>query len=371
MHIRSLDNRLDNPDFPQGDHRDNPRESFKRYSAAAIASWEIDPNYPLMNYLFQRYELSKSQEFWACYLYGVFYHPGSVFYVMQEFPEFEKVDLGRLKRWHDKNWRELRYNTDRKYEKGHFVEMFESYRDLIGKQTPTAQEEFFNKLLDQDDPDLNYKADPVKSFHNVEKALRKLLRFGRYSVYIYTECLHRCMGMPIHADTVFLKESKSPRAGLCYAINRPDWAKAQLSQEQWKVLEGQVDALLSELREEYPTLNVDHWFLESCLCSYKGFFRPKKGRYIPYYIDRMADEILQMQQSIITTGVDWKVLWQFRRECLMREMLGEYCDPPRLKVHKPWEHVLMNTGRMIGLWPLIKREVISAAPIRKARGATA
>lgn len=341
---------LDSSKHKQFDHRLNLRKSFKQYCVAAISTWEIDPNYPLMNYLFQRYELSKSQEYWACWLYGVFYHPGSVFYVMQEFPEFEKVDLDRLRQWHAANWKQLQYNTDRKYEKGHFVEMFESYCATVGGQTPTTQEDYFAKLLTS--------SSPVVNFHNVTTALRKLLRFGRYSVYIYTECLARCMGMPIKADTIFLRESDSPRAGLCKVLGKDDWAKGSLAKESWLWLEREADKLMREIQKEYPELGMDCWFMESCLCAYKGFFRPTKGRYLPYYLDRMEHEISQMRGLELTSGIEWKVLSQFRSETIIPEYLGEAADPPRTKVDKTMEHVLRDTGRMIGLWPIKQRGLI-------------
>lgn len=341
---------LDTPKHKQTDHRRNLRKSFKQYCVAAIASWEIDPNYPLMSYLFKRYELSKSQEYWACFLYGTFYHPGSVFYVMQEFPEFEKVDIARLRKWHTANWRKLCYNTDRKYEKGHFVEMFESYRDAVGGQTPTAQEDYFAALLTADNP--------VENFHNVTNALRKLWHFGRYSVYIYTECLARCMGMPIEADTIFLKESDSPRAGLCKVLGKDEWAKGSLDKEAWLYLEHEATKLMREIQKEYPALGMDHWFMESCLCAYKGFFRPTKGRYLPYYLDRMGHEISQMRELELTSGIEWNVLSQFRAESIIPEYLGELAEPPRTKVTKSMEHVLRDTGRMIGLWPIKQRGLI-------------
>jgi hypothetical protein len=338
------------------DHRSNLRECFKRYCVAAISTWEIDPNYPLLNYLFRRYELSKSQEYWACYLYGVFYHPGTVFYVMQEFPEFEKVDLGRLKRWHAANWKSLRYNTDRKYEKGHFVEMFESYKGLMAGQTSTSQEEFFAQCL--------HGKDPQEDFRRVELNLRKLLRFGRYATYIYTEALHRCMGMPIKADTMFLKEAKSSRMGLAIVLgwNVERVAEGKLTPQEWVSFEREGETLLSEIQREYPKLGMDHWFMESCLCAFKGYFRQTKGRYLPYYLDRMLDEIGQLKDDPITAGVDWKVLYQFRREKLIPEYLGEYADPPRWKIQKSMEHVLRDTGHMIGLWPVIARGLLPGRP---------
>lgn len=349
-HNRS-DLRLDNG--KTRDYRQDLRTAFKHYSVAAITSWEIDPNYVLLNYIFQRYEFSKSQEYWACWLYGVFYHPGTLFWFMQEFPEFEKVDLGRLERWHAANWRKLRYNTDRKYEKGHLVEMFVSYRDLVGGQHPEAQEQFFSQLLDGG-------LEPTANFHRVFNALKKLVRFGRYATYIYTEALARCMGMPIQADTVFLKEAGSPRAGLCYATNRPDWAKAKLTKEQWAELDAELDTFMQEIQQEYPDVPVDHWLMESCLCAFKGMWRQTKGRYLGYYLDRQADEILQLEEgeSDSTSGIDWRVLWQFRRESLMWELLGEYANPPRLKVQKSMEHVMRDTGHMIGLNPFVKRGII-------------
>jgi predicted glutamine amidotransferase len=337
------------------DGRRDMRKSFLDYYAATVSSWEIDPSYLLLNYLFKRYELSKSQEYWWCWLYGVFYHPGSVFFVAQEFPEFEKVDVGRLQRWHDANWQKLRYNTDRKYEKGHLVEMFVSYRDAIGSQDSEAQERFFASLLDSDDP--------VKNFHSVFRRLSQLVRFGRYSTYIYTEALHRCMGMPIQADTVFLKDAASPRAGLCYAIGKPEWAKGALMPAEWECLHDSLEELMDDIKQTTPGVTLDYWFVESCLCGFKGFMRPTKGRYIGYYIDRMADEISQLMtdspaSSEMVSGIDWMVLWQFRKECLPGEYLGEYCKPKRLAVHKPWEHLFRDEGKMIGLEPMRARGVL-------------
>lgn len=331
---------LDNPSFDDGDHRLNKRESFKRYSVAALKTWELDANYPMMQYLFKRYELSESQQYWACFLYGVFYHPGSVFYVMQEFPEFELVDLPRFEAWHAKNWRNLSYNTDRKYEKGHLVEMFVSYLSVIGSQTPTAQYQFFERHL---------QSTPYENFHSLWASLSKLVRFGRYSLFIYTECLARCMGLPIEANTIFLKQADSPRAGLCYVLDKPEWAKAKLSHEDWSYLEVEVNKLIFEINMEYPDVKMDHWAIESCLCSWKGYWRDTKGRYLGYYLDRMASEILDMQNLDITQGIDWSVLWQFRRESFPKFMLGEYANPLRLATHKPYEHVMKHTGRMIGL----------------------
>jgi hypothetical protein len=78
----------------------------------------------------------------------------------------------------------------------------------------------------------------------------------------------------------------------------------------------------------------------------------------------MADEIQQMQdQQDITSGVDWNVLWQFRKENLIHEYLGELVDPPRVRVTRSLEHILRDEGRMIGLWPIINRGLLPNTPI--------
>lgn len=341
-------NKTYDPGTTQGKHYKNLRTAFKHYYVATVKTWEIDPNYPLLSYCFRRYELSKEQEYWWCWLYGTFYHPGTLFWFAQEFPEFEKVDVGRLERWHAANWQKLRYNTDRKYEKGHLVEMFLSYKEMIGDQ---SQEQFFSKLLRSDDPREN--------FHRVWDRLLNLRRFGRYAVYIYTEALARCMGMPIEADTCFLKEAKSSRNGLCYAIGRADWVDAQVRDIDFAVLESETEQLMAELREEYPSVAVDHWFMESVFCAFKGFMRSTKGRYIPYYVDRMLEEIHQLEKKEpeATVGVDWNVLHQFRVESFPAEFLGELHDWNGIR--KDLEFQFKTTGYMFNMDKLINKGILN------------
>lgn len=338
-----------NKDFRKLEHR---LRAFLLYYAATIVTWDIDPAYPAINYLFRRYELSKEQEYWVCWLYGCFYQVGTLFWFMQEFPEFEKVDIGRLERWHKEHWRQLRYETDRRYCKGHLVEMFQSYQEAVLKES-TSQEEFFAKLLTSDDP--------VVNFHNVWKAVTKFDRFGRYSAYYYTEALHRCMGMPILADTMFLSDAQSSRNGLCYAMSKDHYVDAKMTKDILKELNTDLDELLLLTKETFPHITVDMWLLESALCAYKGLYR--RRRYIGYYIDRLAEEICHIQedQAEPTVGVDWQVLWQMRQACFPPEYLGElWPDAP-----KPWlipreeaQNAMMDHGTLVGLGPVAKRGLL-------------
>ncbi|HET9409073.1 MAG TPA: hypothetical protein VFO39_17650 [Candidatus Sulfotelmatobacter sp.] len=190
------------------DFRKVRRDGFILWYAAQVLT-DIDPAFPTLDEIFVRYELSLEQQYWVAFLYAVFYENASVFLAMQEFPELEKVDVGRLLRWHDKNWKLLQYQTDRRWNKGHFVEMVKSYKALIGNQT---QHQFFSALM--------VPYDPTTSFNNCWAELHKVYKMGRHSVYAWTETLMRCLGLPIRCPSFYMDIAESSRNGLCYALDR-------------------------------------------------------------------------------------------------------------------------------------------------------
>jgi hypothetical protein len=55
--------------------------------------------------------------------------------------------------------------------------------------------------------------------------------------------------------------------------------------------------------------------METCLCSFKKIFRENHGRYLGYYLDRQAEEIMQCEKDG-WYGIDWDVLWQSREETI-------------------------------------------------------
>jgi len=55
--------------------------------------------------------------------------------------------------------------------------------------------------------------------------------------------------------------------------------------------------------------------METCLCSFKKLFRENHGRYLGYYLDRQAEEIIKAE-SDGWYGIDWNVLWQSREETI-------------------------------------------------------
>lgn len=340
------------------DFRKVRRDGFMLWYAAQVLT-DIDPAFPTLDEIFDRYELSLEQQYWVAFLYAVFYENATVFLVMQEFPELEKVDVGRLQRWHDKNWKLLQYQTDRRWNKGHFVEMVKSYKALIGNQT---QHQFFNKLI--------VPYDPMASFNNCWTELHKVYKMGRHSVYAWTETLMRCLGLPIQCPSFYMDIAESSRNGLCYALGRDGLVTkhdkklsdgARISKAEIAYLEGELDRLMADIHVCFPKIPVDYMYLETATCSYKGLHR--RRRYLGYYLDRMAKEIKrgETKMAAISTGVDWDTLWQIRSEVFVPEFLGELQTPPWFDIRHELCEVFLNTGQLIHLEPLTKRGLINIA----------
>jgi Alpha-glutamyl/putrescinyl thymine pyrophosphorylase clade 2/Glutamine amidotransferase domain len=337
---------------PAIDFRIDRREGFIQYYAAMLAAQDVDPSFPTMSEIFSRYELSLEQRYLVSFYYAVFYENATVFLMLQEFPELEKIDVGRLKRWHDKNWKLLQYQVDRKWNKGHLVEQVVSYKDLIGSQT---QHQFFSRLI--------VPGDPVTSFNNCWRELNKVHRMGRHSVYAWTETLIRCVGLPIQCPSFYMSEAESSRNGLCYAIGRDDLVTKhdkkltdgeRISDAEIAYLDAQLEDLMSEIRNRYPSIPVDYMLAETVCCAYKGLHRSR--RYLGYYLDRMAMEIRRGESKMeaISRGVDWETLWQIRMDILPHEYLGELQNPPWYDIRDELCSVFLDTGKLINLEQLMR-----------------
>jgi hypothetical protein len=245
------------------DFRKARREGFILWYAAQVLT-DIDPAFPTLDEIFDRYELSLKQQYWVAFLYATFYENATVFLVMQDFPELEKVDLGRLQRW-QKNWKLLQYQTDRRWNKGHFVEMVRSYTTLIGNQT---QHQFFSNLMVPDDP--------AASFNNCWNELHKVHKMGRHSVYAWTETLMPSLGLPIRCPSFYMNIAESSRNGLCYAVDRNDLVTkhdkklsngAHISKAEIDYLEGELDRLMAVRNALYLRFCLSRWRGSAGSCS--------------------------------------------------------------------------------------------------------
>ncbi len=277
---------------------------YINYHIRSSEAKDIDPSNDCLRYISDRFELNIEQRYWLAFLFGTCYSATTVYYIYNEFPDFENVDVERLKRWWNENKQNTLFQTDRLRVKtqNKFVETFESYKNLIGA---TTQENYFLSLK---------QPTPQMTYDNCYEDLIGIKNFGRFTMFIYLEMINVLTGYDLEPTYLDLKNAESCRNGLVYHLGHNELdthgTKKRLTPKQINYLQYHF----KQLKEEIGTLDIQHtniWNIETTLCAFKKYNKGK--RYVGYYIDRQKSEILKMQQAI-STGVDWDVLWDFRNE---------------------------------------------------------
>ena len=285
---------------------------YESYHKQSMDAGDVDPSYSMLRYLCDRFELNVEQRYWLAWLYATCYCGPTVYYIYNEFPDYENVDEGRLERWWRGNRHRLLFQTDRRWvrSRNQWTAMFRSYRQVIG---PGTQEQRF-ALLKSKDRNLNYD--------NCWRAFSRMYQFGRFAMFLYLEAVHVVTGFPMMPRTMSLADADSCRNGLALAIGRPDLnthgTNRRLSKKEHGTLQVAFDATVARMEEADPRNNV--WNIETTLCAYKKYRYGK--RYVGYYLDRQRDEIAAMQRNV-TGGVEWSVLWDYRGETFDRRWLKE------------------------------------------------
>lgn len=285
---------------------------YEQYHYDSLEIGDIDPSYEMLRYLCQRFELNTEQRYWLAFLYATCYCGPTVFYIYNEFPDFENVDEGRLERWWHANRSKLYFQTDRRWvrSRNQWCDIFRSYKQKVGKLT----QEQYMKTLKTPDVYLNYD--------NAWKELSQVYQMGRFAMFLWLEAIHVVTEFPMKPRTMNLREAESCRNGLAFAVGRPDLNThdgAQISAADMNFLQVQFDRLVNKMQAEDSRNTV--WNIETTLCAYKKYRFGK--RWVGYYLDRQHDEIKELQGKV-SEGVDWQVLWDYRRETYKRKHLQEF-----------------------------------------------
>jgi hypothetical protein len=242
-------------------------------------------------------------------LYGNTYYLPTSWVLLNEFPDFELATVGRMTQWNTANYKRLRYQTDTKWNKGHLPEMFASYQKFIGDKSQREVMESY------------YGDNESRNFDNLWNVLKgDLHKFGRYSTWFYLQHLKHTAGVRVDPTSLMLDDysgSRSHRNGLLYALGKDDLCDTKLTQSEYASLESESISILMETRSRFPDLadQVDFFTMETCLCSFKKIFREHHGRYLGYYLDRQAEEIMQCEKDG-WFGIEWQVLWDARSETI-------------------------------------------------------
>lgn len=309
---------------------------FKKYYYWSVKNNDCDPAIFLANYINNRMELNIEQRYWFAWLYGNTYNLATAWIIVNEFPDFENVNIETLTKWNNENYKRLRYQTDNKWQKGHLPKMFESYKATIGNKT---QQEFFESLC-IDDTTINFNT-------IYEIVIKKFYKFGRFLTFFYLQMLRETCDLQIDAPNLLLKEesSRSHCKGLMYVLSKEEWGlekKFKLDIEKLIYLNVAAGQILKEMKEEYPELHWDYFNMETVLCAFKKIFRKEHGRYLGYYLDRQAEDILQCQNDG-WKGIDWDLLWQGRNENIHPALLNNHVNKSKFgELQRTGEISLIN-----------------------------
>jgi hypothetical protein len=275
---------------------------YSEYHAKSYITGDIDPAYPMLQYICDRFELNIEQRYWLAFLYGCCYCGPTVYYIYNEFPDYENVDVARLERWWYANKSKLLFQTDRLRIRSNdqFIPAFVSYRDFLqGKSQQNVMEYL---AWDKTDKTSNYDV----MYHLL---LAEIKYFGRYSMFLWLECLHRLTGIPIQPTGIDWKNANNCLNGLLLANNCPEIDKP--TAQDCTMADVLLNETMAEIVYAYPKYYTDIWSIETTLCAYYKYMHGK--RFIGYYRDRQMDEI-NIMESRITSGVCWDVLHDFRKE---------------------------------------------------------
>jgi len=312
---------------------ENRREAFIRWFAWSVEYKDCDPAVWMTNYLHKRYEHNDEQRFWLAWLYGNTYYLPTAWILMNEFPDFELATVARMEKWNEQNYKRLRYQVDTKWNKGHLPKMFASYQEFIGKGTQRQRIESF------------VGETPTETFNNLWTGVKGgLHKFGRYSTWFYLQHLRHTVGIDMEPDSLMLSDysgSRSHRNGLLFALGRDGDVDRKLDTKDIESLERQSSEILYEVRRRNPSIahEVDFFTMETCLCSFKKIFREHHGRYLGYYLDRQAEEIMKVEADG-WYGIEWDVLWQSRNETIDPRMDN------KMGINKEKYSAFVNTGTL-------------------------
>jgi hypothetical protein len=318
--------------------RENRKTAFTNWFIRSLEIDDCDPSIFMTNYFFDRFEYNREQKLWISWLYGTTYYWPTAYIVWNEFPDMELVGMQRLTEWNNENYKRLRYQTDTKWNKGHLPAQFASYREFVGNRSQ------YEALTE------GFVGDPVKDFYTLWDTVNKWHKFGRYSSWFYIQTLKQCCDIPVDVDSLWLHDysgSRSHRNGLCYAVGMDEWINEKLSKDQITSLENVAKEIRTHISDQYPHLakKADFFAMETCLCSFKKLFRIRNGRYLGYYIDRQAEEIKKVENDD-WFGIDWKPMWDARRETLDSKWLTNKIDLRKMELFLETGNfeVVENTG---------------------------
>jgi hypothetical protein len=283
------------------------------------------------------------QRAWAAFLNGNTQNPVTTLLLMGAGDRPQRAD-SVLAYWRAA-YPLLAWDTDRRHHKSRLDESVAGYVAL----TRGGQESY-------------WRAAAVDGWPGVWRAATAIPTLGRLSAWSYLEYLRilRVGNVP-DADTLLLGDrdgSRSHRNGLCLVTGRDEWMwwdrnpgfDGAYPPDLIDDLAADGESLFAEAQWRNPGHpDVGYLTLESALCTYKSWHRPRR-RYANVYNDMLYDRLRVAEQRF---GPRFDVIWQARRAALPSYLRLEDNPNDPGCVPAKQDHYL-NTGEVIMMdrdWP--------------------
>ena len=278
---------------------------FLLYYYGCLVTGDSEPNMVIMPRVSELCGFDTDTRYWLAWLWGNFNTLPPCIWVAQEFPHPTKINRAQFERWYKEKGKGLVYAGDRTYVRSMLLEMYDSYISLLNGR---SQEDFLSQFAGPN---------KVRNFQRLWPHLMSLRGFAAYSAYEMSEVLYRCCGVPIAADKVFFKQTRSPRIGLTYVTSNGEssrlLSKAKTpTNGEAEEMEDQALHWVIQSRSLFPYTWPDLWSLESALCTFKKCFGHR--RYVGYLLDRSAGEMAATEESPHTKHIDLSCVWKARAE---------------------------------------------------------
>lgn len=274
--------------------------SFIDYHIQSSKIRDIDPANDALLYISNRFELTMEQRYWLAFLYSCTYCAPTVYYIYNEFPDYENVDIPRMERWWKSNKDKCIFQTDRLRIKtsDKLVETFKSYQQWVGGVSQCEAFERYRKDTAED------------TYLELYDELGKIKNVGRFTLFLYLEMISVLTDLKMTPDRIDWKYADNCREGLEYHLRDVlfDDNNSMVFSEKM------LDLAMNNLVHTFKDKGIEHsniFNIETTLCAYKKYRHGK--RYVGYYIDRQKEEIEKMERNV-PTGVAWRALWEFRNE---------------------------------------------------------
>ena len=288
--------------------------------------------YALLPWLAAERSWTPEEYAWFCFLNGNTQNPVTSLLIHDQAPSPRHAD--RAVEFWRANYGRLAWDTDRRYHKKAFDVAVTGYLALTGGR----QVAYWRK---------------VGSWRAAWRAAEAIPTFGRLSAWSFLEYVYLAGFHDQAPDDLMLADrdgSRSHRNGLCIVdgLDHLDWHKSnpgfdgRYAPDTLAHLEVVVDGLLADARALAPgDRTVTRFTLESALCTYKSWHRPRR-RYPNVYADMHYERVRAAEAA--WPEADLSIWWMARADLLPPRLLLER-NPGDPGVHPDKQNQYRETGR--------------------------